>query len=82
MRYARGGDGTVFASRKFGFPGERMRPVHHLPEMILGDMGVDFRGGDIGMAQQGLHRTQVRTAFHQMRGEGMAQDMRRNFGGI
>ena len=50
--------------------------------MILGDMGVDFGGGDIGMAQQGLHGAQIRAAFHQMGGEGMAQHMRRDLGGI
>ena len=56
--------------------------LDHALEPVFCDMGVDFRGGDIGMAQQSLHAAQIRPAFHQMGGEGMAQHMRRNLGGI
>src|SRR6185437_1760957 len=31
---------------------ERMGLLHHLLEMILRHMGIDFRRGDVGMAQQ------------------------------
>lgn len=46
----------------------------HQPRGI--HMGVYLGGGDIGMAEQRLKHPQVRPAFEQMRGEGMAQDMR------
>ncbi len=51
-------------------------------QVILGDMGVDLGGGDIGMTQQGLDAAQVRAALHQMGGEGMAQHMRTELGGV
>ena len=56
--------------------------AHHPAQVVPGHMGVDLGGGDIGMAQKRLHAAQIRAAFHQMGGEGMAQHMRRNFGGI
>ena len=56
--------------------------MHHFLEMVLGDMGVNFRGRDIGMPQKRLHRAQIRAALHKMRGEGMAQHMRRDLGRI
>ena len=56
--------------------------VHHPLEMVAGDMGVDFRGGDIGMAQKGLDTAKVRAPFHQMGSKGVTQHMRRNLGGI
>ena len=36
-------------------------------------MRVDLRGGDIGMTEQFLHHTQIRTASEQMRGKRMPQ---------
>jgi hypothetical protein len=36
-------------------------------------MGVDGGGGDVGMAQQHLHRAQVGPVVEQMRGKGVAQ---------
>ena len=39
-------------------------------------MGVDLGGGDVGMAEQHLHRAQIGAAFEQMGGEGVAQDVR------
>lgn len=41
------------------------------------DMGVDGGGGYIGMPQQHLHRTQIRAVIEQMRGESVAQGVRR-----
>ena len=40
-----------------------------LPQMILGDMGVDLRGRDIDMAQHDLNGAQVSAAFQQMSGK-------------
>jgi hypothetical protein len=36
-------------------------------------MGVDHGGGDIRVAQQFLHRADIRTACQQMSGKGVAQ---------
>ena len=52
-------------------------PVHLLQSRAV-HMGVDLRGRDIGMAQHRLHRAQIRSAFEQMGGEGMAQSVRRH----
>jgi hypothetical protein len=40
-------------------------------------VGVDRGGGDVGVAQQHLHRAQVGAVVQQVRGEGMAQGVRR-----
>ena len=40
------------------------------------DMSVDLRRGDVRVAQQRLQNTQVRAAFQQVGGKGMAQHMR------
>ena len=37
------------------------------------DVGVDLRGGDVGMPENLLDHTQVGPALKQMRGEGVAQ---------
>ena len=37
---------------------------------------IDLRGRNIGVAQDRLHRTQVRTVFHHVRGTGVAQHVR------
>src|SRR5712675_1229923 len=42
------------------------------------DVGVDLRGGDVGVAEKLLNQPQVRAALEQMRGERMAQDVRAN----
>ncbi len=48
-------------------------------QAVLRDMGVDLGGGDIGVAEHGLHASQIGAALDQMGGEGVAQDMRRQF---
>ena len=48
--------------------------------MIVDDMGIDLGRREIGMAEQGLDHPQVGPMRQQMRGEGMAQDMRRDKG--
>ena len=40
------------------------------------DMGVDLRRGDIGMAEQGLEHSQIRSALQKVRRKGVAQYMR------
>ena len=40
-------------------------------------MGIDLRGRDIRMAQQHLHHAQVGAVVEQVRGEGVAQRVRR-----
>ena len=40
-------------------------------------MGVDLRRRNVGMAEQLLDHAQVRAVLQQVRGEGMAQDVRR-----
>jgi len=36
------------------------------------DMGIDLRGGDVGMAEHALHAAQIGAVFEQMGGESMA----------
>ena len=42
-------------------------------EPLAGDVGIDLRGGYIGMAEQYLHHAQVRAVVQQVRGEGAAR---------
>lgn len=37
------------------------------------NMGINFSGGHVGVTEEQLHRAQVRPAFQQVRGKGMAQ---------
>ena len=64
-----------------GVSGERVVVQDQLAHPLVEDMGVDFRGAEVGVAQQGLDRAQVRAAFQQMRGEGVAQHMGRDLAG-
>ena len=48
--------------------------------MLVKDMGVDFCGGDICMAQQHLDGTQIGAACQQMRGKGVTQRVWCHFG--
>src|SRR5215468_7867180 len=53
-----------------------------LLQSLLQDVRVDLSGGDVGMAKQLLHGTQVRAAVQQMAGESMPQHMRRDALGL
>jgi hypothetical protein len=53
-----------------------MAGANHLRQSLLGDMGVDLSGGDVGMAEQGLNHAQIGAAIQKVRGEGVAKDMR------
>jgi hypothetical protein len=44
------------------------------------DVGVDFRGRDVGMAEQELHGAQVGPALQQVGGEAVAHGVRRDLG--
>ena len=56
--------------------------LDHLGEAVGGDVGVDLGGGDVGVAEQGLHDAQVGAAFEQVGGEGVTQDVRADAGGV
>ena len=42
------------------------------------DMGIDFRGADVRVPEQELHRAQVRAALQQVCGKGMPEGMGRD----
>ncbi len=44
----------------------------HLLQPFPGDMGIDLGRRDVGVAQHGLDRPQVRTVVQQVGGKGMA----------
>jgi hypothetical protein len=54
---------------------------HQVAQPRVEDMGVDLGRGDIGMAQKRLDRAQVGAVLQQMRGEGVAQLVRRDRAG-
>ena len=53
-----------------------MAAVDQFDQALAVDMGIDFGRRDVGMAEHQLQRAQVRTAFEQMGGKGVAQHMR------
>jgi len=55
--------------------------LYQFAQTIFENMGIDFGGSDIGMAQQRLDRPQVGTIGQKMRGKGVAQGVRRDLGG-
>jgi hypothetical protein len=48
------------------------------PQSLLDDMGVDLGGRDVGVAEELLHRAQIRAVLQEMAGEGMTEHMRRH----
>lgn len=53
-------------------------PLGNQPtQAILGDMGIDLGGGDVGVPKHLLHAAQVGAAVDQVRGEGVPEDMGR-----
>ena len=62
--------------------GERMALQHQGLEALVEDVGVDLGGGDVGVAEKRLDRAQVGAVREQVRGEGVAQRVRRDLGGI
>lgn len=47
-------------------------------EVLVGNMGVDLGGGDVGVAEHGLYGADVSTVHEEVGGEAMAQGMRGN----
>ena len=45
-------------------------------EAFIGDVGVDFGGGDLGMTQEFLDSAKVSSIREKVRGKGVAKDMR------
>ena len=58
-----------------------MRTFVDLREAFTGEMGIDLGGTNVGMAQHLLYAAQVCSSFQQMRGERVAQHMRRSGSG-
>ena len=55
-----------------------MRLPIDVSQRIRYQLGIKHGGGDIGMTEHLLHRSEVRTVFQKMGGKGMAQHMRRD----
>ena len=66
-----------YAGRIGDGSGPRMELVVHLAQPLARDVGVDLGGRDVGVAQHGLQRPQVRAPLEQMGGEGVAEHVRR-----
>jgi hypothetical protein len=56
-------------------------PIVGLPHVVLADVGVDLRGRDVGVAEQGLDGAQVGAALEQVGGEAVAELVRRDGAG-
>ena len=55
-----------------------MRLVVDILELLFDKLGVDLRGGDVGVAEHFLNGAEVRAVFEQVRRERVAQGVRRN----
>ena len=64
-------------SRRQRRPGAGVGALVGLEQMRAVDLGIDLRGRQAGVAEQLLDGAQIRAGAEQMRGEGMAQRMRR-----
>jgi len=53
--------------------GEGVAFADQVGQLIIGQMGVNFRGDQIGMAKQFLNGPQIRPMLQQMGGKGMAE---------
>lgn len=49
-----------------------MMPIVSRAQVHVGNMRVDLRRRDVGMAQQRLHRTRIGTVLQEVRGEAMS----------
>ena len=57
--------------------GQRMMVGNKRPHPLFQHMGVDLRCRNVGMTQKHLHSPEIGAIGKQMRGEGVAQHMRR-----
>ena len=71
---------TVLSS--LGLLRQRVLGFHQRPQTPFGHMRVNLRGGNICVAEQRLHRAQVRAAFDQVCRERVPQHVRRHARGI
>ena len=53
----------------------------NFPQLAVSDVGIDLGGGDIGMTQKNLNRTDVSSVFQKVGGKTMAQSVRADFFG-
>lgn len=53
-----------------------MRGIVHVRQMLKVEVGIDLGGGQIGMAKQFLHRTQIAAGLQHMGGKGVTQLVR------
>ena len=76
---------AVEARRLFGYfrethgflPRQRMMRRDQLLQAVAHDMGIDLRGGDVGVAEHFLDAAQIGAVLQQMAGEGVAQHVGR-----
>jgi hypothetical protein len=52
-------------------------PIHDLTQPVSRHVGVDLRGGDIGVAEHDLDATQIGSSFHQVCRETVPDHVRR-----
>ena len=50
-------------------------------QMLVGDVGVDLGGSNVGVAKERLHTTEVGTVFQKVGRKRVADDVRRDFTG-
>ena len=55
-----------------------MMPRMQALQALLGDMGINLRRGDVGMAEEQLNHAQICAMVEQVGGKGMPQRVRRN----
>ena len=61
---------------------QRVVLQHQITQSFVEHMGVNLGRGNISVTQQCLDRTQISTIGQQMRGEGVAQCVRRYISGV
>ena len=50
-----------------------MKPAVDFPEAVAGDVGVDFGGADVRVAEEFLDDAQIRAVLQEVRGETVSQ---------
>ena len=53
-----------------------MQVAHQRLQALFQHVGVNLRGRDVGVPEEGLHHAQVGAVMQQMAGEGVTQHMR------
>lgn len=52
-----------------------MKSLMYFPQAFVGNVGINLRGGDTGMAKHGLHAAQISAVFEQVGSEAVPYDM-------